>query len=145
MALPRHVEDLAREIFTHFKYSAKKKAIFKSYQEFLELDIHRILHPSQTRWLSLHPVVERILEQWEALEMYFADAVKEEKNASDDRILLYLRDKQVHLFFLFLDWVLPKFKRLNAYFQTERTVVTKVHQQMTSKIRRVGQKTNHPG
>lgn len=66
-SLPRHVEDLAREIFTFFKNTA----IFKGYQPFLDLDVHKMLHPSQTRWLSLHPVVARILEQWDALRLFF--------------------------------------------------------------------------
>lgn len=39
------------------------------FQDFLELPTHKMLHPSQTRWLSLVSVVQRILEQWEALEV----------------------------------------------------------------------------
>lgn len=118
--LPRNVEDLAREIFSFFKNSAKRKAIFQGYQRFLDLDVHRMLHPSQTRWLSLHPVVNRIIEQWEALLLFFTDMVVQERISSTDRILYYLNDVQVKLFFLFLDWILPKFNSLNAYFQTEK-------------------------
>lgn len=136
-SLPRHVEDMARDIFNFFKNSAKRKSVFKGYQVFLNLNIHRLLHPSQTRWLSLHPVVRRILEQWSALRLFFVDMVANEKIASGDRILRNLMDNQTKLFFLFLDWILPKFNFLNASFQTEKTVVTKVHIRMCETMREI--------
>lgn len=71
--LPKKCEDLARNIYNHFKNSSKRQHIFKQFQMFTNLDIHKILHPSQTRWLSLKEVVNRIIEQWEALRLYFAD------------------------------------------------------------------------
>lgn len=134
-SLPRHVEDMPRDIFSFFKSSAKRKSIFQGYQQFLNLKVHRMLHPSQTRWLSLHPVVKRISEQWGALRLFFTDMVQIEKIASADRILRSLNDNQVRLFFYFLDWILPKFNKLNAYFQTENTVVTQVHGRMTMTMR----------
>lgn len=73
--LPRRVEDLSRDIFTFFKRSAKRKAIYAKFQEFLNLDPHKILASSQTRWLSLHAVVHRILEQWAALKLFLVFAI----------------------------------------------------------------------
>lgn len=60
--LPRRCEGLAREIYGHFKSNAKRQCKLKEFQLFLDLKPHKILHPSQTRWLSLIAVVERILE-----------------------------------------------------------------------------------
>lgn len=128
--LPRRCEDLARETFAYFSHSAKRKAIFLSFQEFVNVKPHKLLAPSQTRWLSLHAVVKRILEQWHALRLFFIDQVVTERVASADRILENLSDPQVKLFFLFLNWVLPKFNALNAYFQTEKCVITNVHTKM---------------
>uniref|UniRef100_A0A6P7FRN4 E3 SUMO-protein ligase KIAA1586-like n=1 Tax=Diabrotica virgifera virgifera TaxID=50390 RepID=A0A6P7FRN4_DIAVI len=68
---PRKTEDLAKNIYTHFKNSSKRQHDFKQFQMFTNVDIHKILHPSQTRWLSLNEVVNRIIEQWEALRLYF--------------------------------------------------------------------------
>ncbi|XP_063590824.1 E3 SUMO-protein ligase KIAA1586-like [Penaeus indicus] len=39
-SLPRHCEDLIRNIYTHFTHSAKRKHEFKKAQEFLELKPH---------------------------------------------------------------------------------------------------------
>lgn len=69
--LPRAAEDLARDIYNYFKNSSKRQAQFLEFQKFFEVDIHKILRPSQTRWLSLQQVVERILEQWDPLLHFF--------------------------------------------------------------------------
>lgn len=61
--LPRSCEDLARNIFNYLKSSSKRQCEFYQFQEFLNIDPHKILHHSQTRWLSLTAVVDRILEQ----------------------------------------------------------------------------------
>ena len=37
--------------------------VIKEFQRFLELKPHQILRPSETRWLSLQQVVNRIIEQ----------------------------------------------------------------------------------
>ncbi|KAL5241694.1 hypothetical protein ACI65C_009104 [Semiaphis heraclei] len=73
--LPRSCEDLARNIFNYLKSSSKRQCEFSQFQTFLNLDPHKILHPSQTRWLSLTAVVDRVIEQWDALRLYFLDTV----------------------------------------------------------------------
>lgn len=83
-----------------------------------------MLHPSQTRWLSLATVVSRMLEQWEALTLYFTDMALLEKLVAAQQILECLTDPVVKLFYLFLQWVLPRFTSLNKYFQSEKVVVT---------------------
>ncbi|XP_050311331.1 E3 SUMO-protein ligase KIAA1586-like [Anthonomus grandis grandis] len=62
--LPRHCEDLARNIFSFFKHSSKRQAQLLEFQEFCQVEPHKILRPSQTRWFSLLMVVNRIIEQW---------------------------------------------------------------------------------
>ncbi|XP_046980473.1 uncharacterized protein LOC124545569 [Schistocerca americana] len=68
--LPRACEDLARNIYG-FKLSAKNQAELKEFQVFLNLEPHKLLHPSQTRWLSMIAVVRTVLENWDALMLFF--------------------------------------------------------------------------
>lgn len=68
--LPRRCEDLARNTHNFMKCSSKRQAQLLQFQAFLDLKQHKMLHPSQTRWLSLAAVVSRILQQWEALKLY---------------------------------------------------------------------------
>ncbi|XP_049786110.1 uncharacterized protein LOC126188553 [Schistocerca cancellata] len=69
--LPRTCEDLAGNIYGFFKLSAKRQAEFKEFQVFLNLEPHKLLHPSQTRWLSMIAVVRTVLENWDALMLFF--------------------------------------------------------------------------
>lgn len=74
--LPRYLEDMMRDIYNYFKNSSKRLASLEEYQKVCNLKPHKILHPSQTRWLSLEAVVKRTLEQYEALRAFFKDAVE---------------------------------------------------------------------
>lgn len=64
--LPRRCEDLTREIYSFFKSSSKRQFRLQKFQEFVSASPHKILHLSQTHWLSLVVVVDRLLEQWDA-------------------------------------------------------------------------------
>lgn len=78
-ALPRRCEDLIRNIYTLFLHSAKRKHQFKQAQLFLESKPHNMLHACQTRWLSLHQTVARVVQQLKALKMYFTQIESEER------------------------------------------------------------------
>lgn len=62
--LPRSAEDLARNIFNFFHASSKRLTAFQQFQVFTDTEVHKMLQPAQTRWLSLSIVVDRVLEQW---------------------------------------------------------------------------------
>lgn len=66
--LPRFVEDVTRDIYNYFGSSPKKQIELQDFQKFCNVKIHKILHPSQTRWLSVHMVVSRILKHYNVLK-----------------------------------------------------------------------------
>lgn len=78
LKLPRRVEDLVRNILIFFSNSPKRIEMFKEFQTFTNTPIHKILHPAQTRWLSLEAAIKRILEQYNALIVFFTDAALSE-------------------------------------------------------------------
>ncbi|XP_036142243.1 uncharacterized protein LOC118645406 [Monomorium pharaonis] len=128
--LPRTPETLLREIYSYFKYSYKKISQFKEFQEFVEARPHKILHPSQTRWLSLYSSVKRILEQYNALILFFRMAAFEEKNQQAEHIFDKLTDPLIKLTFQFLKFVLPLFCDLNLLFQAESFQLHNIYQSM---------------
>ncbi|KAJ8964622.1 hypothetical protein NQ317_012440 [Molorchus minor] len=130
--LPRRCEDMARNIYNFFKNSAKRQAMFKEFQVFCDVDPHQILRPAQTRWLSLLSVVKRILEQWEPLRLFFTSTYIEHRVLASEEIYNDLNDKAIKLFYLFLEWVLPKFVDMNKYFQSEKVVIMELHTQMVN-------------
>lgn len=87
--LPNDIEALARDVYTYFNCSFKRITGFNEFQNYLNLKPHKMLHPSQTRWLSLGIVVKRILEQYHALLLYFTGTFLEE-NVTDDNAKIYI-------------------------------------------------------
>ncbi|XP_050063107.1 uncharacterized protein LOC114121778 [Aphis gossypii] len=126
--LPRSCEDLARNIYNFLKSSSKHQSELVQFQRFMDIEPHKILHPSQTRWLSLGAVVSRLLEQWEALKLYFTDAYLAQRLIATVQIYHNLNDPFMKLFYYFLDWILPMFNKFNSFFQTKEVVVNDLHE-----------------
>nr|CAH7749979.1 unnamed protein product [Callosobruchus chinensis] len=125
--LPRTPEDLARNIYNFFKASAKRLAEYQQFQIFANTDVHKLLHPSQTRWLSLLNVVCKILEQWDALRLYFTHKYISERLLAAEQIYRSLEDPLIKTYFMFLEWILPKFTNLNLYFQKGSPLILELH------------------
>lgn len=51
--LPKSIEEFVRSLYNHFSNSSKRIEEFEEFQKFLNLKPHKMLKPSQTRWLSL--------------------------------------------------------------------------------------------
>lgn len=129
--LPRSCEELVRNLYNFFNCSSKRQSEFVQFQKFTDTEVHKLLHPAATRWLSLELVVGRTLEQWSALTLYFNEKWIEQKLIAAEQIHKYLNDPFLKLYFLFLKWVLPKFTKMNQYFQSEKIVLTDMHSSMT--------------
>lgn len=129
-SLPRRLEDFARNVFNFFSHSSKRQSQFIEFQQFLNIDVHKILYPFQTRWLSLASVVDRLLEQWDALKLFFTNKWLADKLLSTELIYNQLIDPFTKGYFYFLQWILPKFTTLNQYFQTENVVLNTLHNKM---------------
>jgi hypothetical protein len=115
--LPRGVEDCVRDIYNYIAGSPKRIETLKEFQLFTHTKIHKILHPAQTRWLSLESVVSRILEQYEALRLFFIDAVSNDRLISAENILEKLNDPLTYFFLLFLEHALSLFNNFNKEMQ----------------------------
>ncbi|KAJ8958370.1 hypothetical protein NQ314_006431 [Rhamnusium bicolor] len=73
LLLARSVEDLLRNLGSHFSRSFSRIEAFKEFQIFFKVDINKILRPSNTRWLSLQACCDRVLEQYEPLKAYLTE------------------------------------------------------------------------
>lgn len=61
--LPRSVENFERDVYNYIQSSPKHLSDYKEFQSFLDIKPHKILQPAQKRWLSILPVVIRLLKQ----------------------------------------------------------------------------------
>lgn len=73
--------------------------------------------------------VERVLEQWEALILFFTEKHFQERLVMASDILETLRDPSMLLYFKFLKFVLTKFTAFNLMFQSAHSTVHILHTQ----------------
>lgn len=135
--LPKTVETLARDVYNYFQSSPKRAGQLKEFQEFVNVKPHKMLHPSQTRWLSLQTVVVRLLEQIEALKLYFTEKVFSDPDrlGATDTILQMLNDPINKLYLEFLEFVLELFNNLNKEMQSEQPKLHKLHSKISTVLR----------
>ena len=110
------LEDLCRNVYSHFSRSSLRQKEFQEFQEFVEAEPHKLLGVTQTRWLSLESCVRRILEQWEALRLYFTSIVAEKRDPSytTESILRGLNNKYFQAQLEFLSFQLHRLNDFNV-------------------------------
>ncbi|KAH1021732.1 hypothetical protein HUJ04_011216 [Dendroctonus ponderosae] len=62
-----------RNVFNNFSNSSQRSEALTEFQLFVNIKPSVMLHPSQTRWLSLQAVTNRISDSRDALKLYFTN------------------------------------------------------------------------
>jgi hypothetical protein len=65
------VETIVTAVYSHFSISANRRVELQDFFNFLDLEYHDMLRHVSTRWLSLGPAIDRLLQSWSALISYF--------------------------------------------------------------------------
>ncbi|XP_051165674.1 uncharacterized protein LOC127284325 [Leptopilina boulardi] len=131
LKLPKTVEQFARDVYNYFVNSTKRKQELQEFQIFAEEVVHKILKLSTTRWLSFINVVNRILEQWSPLTLYFQSAVLEDDLHSARPILEALHNPAYKLYFKFLSHALTWTVKLNLQLQREKPQIATLLKSVT--------------
>ena len=129
------VDDLAVDIHSFFKISSARRVDFKFIQLDEEVDTHTFLRHVPSRWLTLGPVVDRLIEQWEPLQKHFTElANKDPKNApissAFKRSCTRLQNKQTIVELHFLKSVMPLYHSFLELFQTEAPLVHVLYEEL---------------
>ena len=137
LQLSTTLEDLCRNIYAHFSRSALRQKDFEQFQAFVEVQPHKLLRLSQTRWLSLESCVTRVLEQWEALRLYFVGFIAEKKDPSytTESILNGLNNKFVLAQLEFLSAQLRRLNEFNTKFQTTEPMLHHLREEVGKLLR----------
>ncbi|KAF0711192.1 Dimer Tnp hAT domain-containing protein [Aphis craccivora] len=115
--LPRSIEDVLRNIGSHFSRSHSRQMKYKEFQEFFKVEIHKILSPCTTRWLSLKACVDRILEQYPALKEYFRLLHFEDPSKTLEQIYDTLNNSFTIVYLEFMSYILGILTSFNTLFQ----------------------------
>lgn len=71
LKLQRLIEYVVRDTYVQpSSGSAKRFLVLREFQKFCDFQPHKLSRPSQTRWLFLQQVVDRTIEQYDALIPY---------------------------------------------------------------------------
>lgn len=93
--------------------------MYKEFVEFTDTDKLNLLRYCSTRWLSLHTCIERVLNQWAALQAYFSSH-EDERSAKIRNLAGYFNDPEIKFYFLFLSAALKPLVAFNTAFQVGR-------------------------
>ena len=124
-----------RDVYNYFSHSAKRQEQFRVVQHFCNMEQHKLLRPCQTRRLSLQSCVSRLIEQWDALIIFFHAVAGYYKLLFSQKILSLLQNPTWKLYFHFLEFVLPKFTELNLMFQSSKSSVHCLHNGLSAVYR----------
>lgn len=95
------------------------------------------MHNSQTRWISLSEVVERFIEQFPALKLYFTLEYLDEKVAASQSIYESLCNDINLCYFEFLNFILPYIVTINEEFQAESPKLFQLYDTMSSLVKTI--------
>lgn len=134
------IEELAVDIFFWFK-SAARREDYSTIQSSLQLEEHAFFKHVDCRWLSLLPVVDRLLEQYDGLKTYFMDLPKKdskvESNVRYIRIRKKLQVKDTYIQMCFLQSVTPLFQGFLTLFQREGPLIHLLYYSMSDIVSRI--------
>lgn len=119
LKLPRSIEDLLRNMGSHFSRSHSRQTKYKAFQEFFQVEIHKILSPCTTRWLSLKSCVDRVLEQFTALNEYFRLVNFEDPSKTSELIYSTMENSFSIIYLEFMSYSLGLLTNFNTLFQGE--------------------------
>ncbi|XP_033339072.2 uncharacterized protein LOC117227705 isoform X1 [Megalopta genalis] len=130
--MPDDVNKLVHRIFNYIGQSGKKKQELEELQMFVSR--HRMLEPSETRWLSVHECIVKLLEQWAILLKYFED----QNNAYTTEILEDLNSSCIKAYLEFLNYTLKIITRYNTIFQSKQTQISTMVEQCYDLLKDLG-------
>ncbi|XP_045112696.1 uncharacterized protein LOC123505453 [Portunus trituberculatus] len=126
LKLPYSLEDLARNVYSYFQLSPNH-IVFQEFEAFASVKAYKFLHPEQTRLLSVHELVSKILENYDVLMSYFAKAKLVDRLETPEAVLQRLSIPVTKLYLMFLDFVLPIFDNLDRHMQSESSQIHVLH------------------
>ncbi|BFZ21019.1 hypothetical protein BsWGS_24058 [Bradybaena similaris] len=121
-SLPSWLEMFLKNVCCYFTRSSKRLHSFQLIQDFVKVPDHRMIKLAQTRWLSQGKVVSHILEQWDALLLFFQiEATSDKVDGAGE-----MNTAGTKHMLLFVNYIIAKVDRMNIEFQSEHLRIHKV-------------------
>ena len=135
--LPSYLKTFLKDITSYFSRSAKRQRDFSLIQEAANTTKHKIPKLAQTRWLSRENVISVILEQYDALVLYFQSESMTDKIDNAYKIYKTLINCGTKHMLLFLQYILQKVNVLNLEFQSGHFRLHQLYITVSSKYKSI--------
>lgn len=135
--LPSWLESFLKDICCYFARSSKRNHDFRLIQEVLDMPSHKMLKLAQTRWLSRGKVVSRVLEQWDALKLFFQSESRTDKVDGASQIHKMMTTRGTKHMLLFINYILGKVDMMNIEFQSQHFRLGTLHSTISDNYRSI--------
>ncbi|XP_028158533.1 uncharacterized protein LOC114351490 [Ostrinia furnacalis] len=132
------VESLVMKIFNHFSVCTVRTENLKELCNYVEINYEKLLCHSKTRWLSLFPAIERILELYEALKEYFLTGDK-----SPVIIKKFFESDTSEIYLFYLHLLTAIFHSRIATLEKEKNSIAEVLCTLKETIESLSQRIEH--
>lgn len=123
--IPQCCEEFVKKIANYINNSPKRTSVFREFCKCFR-ERHRILslQLSDTRWLSHHACIEKLLDSWDTIKRFLNERLKGEKIKVEKNLSCVMQNSDTKAYLLFLKYSLSVFEKFIASF---RVVETKIH------------------
>ncbi|KAL1475024.1 hypothetical protein MTO96_037591 [Rhipicephalus appendiculatus] len=137
-AFAKDLDTFVIDVHSYFK-SAARNADFKEVQRNLGLPALEFLRHVSSRWLTLLPGVERIVEQFEALRVFFLKkrAVRTVASTRHERLPAAFCDKSLQVNLLFIKNAAKLFQNYETLFQNTEPLLHILYEEMVVLVKQV--------
>ena len=126
-----------KDVSFYFSRSSKRKRDFMAIQQVVRVVPHKMVKLSQTRWLSREKVISTVIEQYDALILYFEKECKTDKVDGARKIFDTLTNCGTKHMLLFLQYILQKVNAINIESQSEHFRLHQLYTMITSEYKNI--------
>ncbi|KYN04692.1 hypothetical protein ALC62_04434 [Cyphomyrmex costatus] len=118
--LPRNLDFIIKESYNWFSYSSKRQIEYaKLYEVLTDKKPVKIDKLSGTQWLARYEVINKIIDQWDALKLHFSVVKDKERCYMADQLYHMFNTQSNIVYLTFLKHMLKNVTEVNKMFQAE--------------------------
>ena len=144
--MPRNVEFMVAETYSWFAHSTARQQKYRQLYACINVGDAplKILKLSATRWLSIAPCVDRVIDQFTELKLHFQLAKDEERNYTAELLFQMYSDPENMLYLTFLQSILREVNRVNKLFELESATPVKLLEEVMGLYRGILHRVMRP-
>lgn len=145
--LPRNIEFMLRETYNWFSLSPERRRQYSKVYATINCGKQplKILKSCGTRWLSIEPAVQRILDQWEELKMFFEEAKSKTNCYTADTLFGMYSDARNKVYLIYIKSILTQVQYTLKAFEGQNSDPTKLLQSIVKLLQMLCDKVVIPG